>query len=344
VGFRNAGAPCPEPAWTPDGSHPVSHTIGERVQIEVDLTAPTGEPADLLGMGPDGIRFERVLREAATKAVLSSTRPLRRRIAKVPLAIRWSLEDEAERTENVLYATMARPAYDEEERWPEDGVTVKRMDRAVSWVAPLRTLVPHAIVRGLMRRFPFYALRPSPDVPRRFHHPTYFNDEGGAWPMSDYVGESGECQAIVRLVRAMLRQLGVPGEARTRLVWADPEVDDGKTAVSAYLDDDPGAGLDKTRAVEGKRWLAALVDQEVEEGKTYPASHTLDTDGNPSPGLNRFEACLEFTYGGRTLLYGGGAGVYARAEDVLPAFWGLVWVSPAQKDGFRVEQIVRRYR
>ena len=68
--------------------------------------------------------------------------------------------------------------------------------------------------------------------------------------MSDYVDESGECQAIVRLVRAILRQLGVPGEARTLLVWADPEVDGGKKALAAYWDEDPSAGLSRTKIVK----------------------------------------------------------------------------------------------
>jgi hypothetical protein len=209
-------------------------------------------------------------------------------------------------------------------------------------VRKMDTLEPHAIVRALMGKFPFYALHPSPKVPRRYHHPTYFNDAGGAWPMSDYVGESGECQAIVRLVRAVLRQLGVPGEARVVVVWGDPEVDGGTTALSADVEDDPSAGLSRTKLVDGRRWTAALVDSPVEVGKTYPASHTPQR-GGPSPGFNRFEACLEFTSGGKTLDYGGGAGVFPDREAVLRGFWGLVWASAAPHHGFRVEQIVTQY-
>ena len=222
-------------------------------------------------------------------------------------------------------------------------MTLKRMDRAVAWVATLRTLDPQRIVRALMGKFPYYALHPSPRVPRRYHHPTYFNDEGGAWPMSDYVAESGECQAIVRLVRGILRQLGVQGEARTVLVWGDPDVDGGRKALSAYWDEDPGAGLDRTKRVGDRRWLAALVDGPVEVGKEYPASHTPDENGVPSPGLNRFEACLEMTADGETLYYGGGDGIHRSKDDVLNAFWGLVWVSEAPHDGFRVEAIVAQY-
>jgi hypothetical protein len=193
-----------------------------------------------------------------------------------------------------------------------------------------------------MGKFPFYALHPSHKVPRQYHHPTYFNDAGGAWAMSDYVAESGECQAIVRLVRAVLRQLGVPGEARAIVVWGDPEVNRGRTALSADLEDEPSAGLRRTRLVDGRRWAAALVDAPVEAGKIYPASHTPGR-GGPSPGFNRFEACLEFTHGGKTLDYGGGAGVFHDRAEVLHGFWGLVWASAAPRHGLRVEEIVARY-
>jgi hypothetical protein len=161
--------------------------------------------------------------------------------------------------------------------------------------------------------------------------------------MSDYAAESGECQAIVRLVRGILRQLGVPGEARALLVWADPEVEGGRKAVTAYWDEDPSAGLSRTKVVQGKRWIAALSDGAVEVGREYPASHTLGARGQPSPGLNRYEACLEFTHEGVTREYGGGAGVFRSREDVLRAFWGLVWVSAGPDDGFRVEEIVTTY-
>jgi hypothetical protein len=237
---------------------------------------------------------------------------------------------------------MARPIDDHRGLWAEDGVTPKRMDRAVEWIGALGTLDPHAIAAGLLARFPDYALRPSPKVPRRYHHPTYFNEEGGAWPMSDYVAESGECQAIVRLIRAMMRQLGVPGEVRTVLVWADPEVEGGKKALYASWDDDPTAGLDRTKVVDGGTWMAALVDAPVEVGKLYPPSHT-PVGRRPSPGLIRFEACLELTYGGKTLYYGGGAGVFHTHEEVLRSFWGLLWVSPMADHSFRVEEIVARY-
>lgn len=349
VGWRNAGERCAGPAWTPSLRHPVSHTLTDRVRIALRLDLPERArspsirgvgPGDLV-LAPDG---DRAARDGAE--IVHSTGSLSTRIEKLAFDVRWS-EGGGEalspgRTESVVYATLGRPRDDRQADWPEDGVTLKRMDRAVSWVAALETLDPHTIVHGLMDKFPYYALHPSPKVPRRYHHPTYFNAEGGAWPMSDYVEESGECQAIVRLVRGVLRQLGVPGEARTVLVWGDPEVDGGRRAVSALWDDDPGAGLDRTKVVGGRVWLAALVDGPVEVGKVYPPSHTPRRSG-PSPGFNRYEACLEFTYAGETRDYGGGAGVFRDRDEVLHGFWGLVWVSAARRHGFKVEEIVARY-
>lgn len=354
VGWRDAGDPCPAPAWTPERQSPIVLTLGESVVVAISLAPHEGGggpgAVEITGAGPGVIRFRREgvsLTGRSARVEMTSSRPLPKRVAKITLGIDWAAGDgeavSPARTENVAYVVMGRAGPERGPPAEESGITLKRMDRAVSWVEPIRSLQPHAIVRALMARFPYYSLRPNPKVPRKFHHPTYFNNQGGAWAMSDYPEESGECQAIVRLVRGILRQIGVPGEARTVLVWADPDVEGGKKALSAYWDEDPGAGLSRSRIVHGKRWIAALSDAPLQEGKEYPASHTVLPGGRISPGLNRYEACLEFTHGGVTLDYGGGAGVFRGRDDVIRAFWGLVWVSPAPHEGFRVEQIVTRY-
>lgn len=349
--WKNEGARCAAPEWTAARQFPISHSMGEGVDltIRVRAAALNGGGVDIRGEAPGALWFGRddvIVGPEGARARMVSSRPLPRRIGRFGLGIRWSADGVSlspARTDNVVYVTMSRPLTNEQGKTEEDGVTLKRMARAVSWVEPLNTLRPHSIVRALMGKFPYYSLKPSTKVPRQYHHPTFFNDEGGAWAMSDYVEETGECQAIVRLVRGILRQLGVPGEARTLLVWADPEVDGGRRAVTAYWDEDPSAGLDRTKTVGGRRWLATLVDRAVEVGKVYPASHTLE-NGRPSPGFNRYEACLEFTHEGVTRQYGGGAGVFQTRDAVLHAFWGLAWVSEAPNDGFRVEEIVVKYR
>jgi hypothetical protein len=217
------------------------------------------------------------------------------------------------------------------------------MDRAVAWVEPLDTLDPHAIVSGLMEKFPTYSLHPSAKVPRRFKHPTFFNDEGGAWAMTDHVEESGECQAIVRLIRGILRQLGVPGKSQILVTWADPDVGGGSTPCHADLEETPDAGLTKVGKIHGKHVIAALVDGPVEEGRTYPAPHTPMNQGRVSPGLNRYEACLKFTAGGKTRYYCGGAGVLDSEAQILSTFWGLVWFAPLRNHRYRIEKIVKKY-
>lgn len=349
IGWRNEGTPCPDAQWTPRRRAPISHTMGKPVRIALTVVSPAdgARLTAVRGVGPAGLSFEGPVAPLERSVKLVSRVPLPSKVGKLQAPLRWSGQGASlipDRSDLLIYVTMGQPRDDQQEVWPEDGVTVPRMDRAISWVAPLGTLHPHSIVEALMARFPFYSLRPSTKVPRKYHHPSYFNDEGGAWPMSEYPDESGECQAIVRLIRGMLRQVGVPGEARLLVVWADPNVENGTKALSAYAEEKPSAGLDTTKVVDGKRWMAALIDSQVEEGKTYPASHTLDKKGVPSPGLNRFEACLEFTHGGVMRLYGGGAGIFPDRESVLEAFWGLVWVSEAPDDGFRVEKIVQRYQ
>ncbi|WP_437962534.1 hypothetical protein WME76_45670 (plasmid) [Sorangium sp. So ce119] len=351
-GWRNAGDPCPQPEWTSNAAAPLSISMGRSVVIRVGLEsrgdASSAGPTSIRAVGPAGLTFEsRSLAPGGGPLDLASSRTLARRIQKFTLNLSWSAGGGApvspSRTSNPVYVTMGRPQTDKQHIWQEDGVTLKRMDRAVSWIEPLNTLDPHEIVDGLLAKFPIYTLQPSPRVPRQYHHPTYLNSEGGAWAMSDYVQETGECQAIVRLVRGMLRQLGIPGRTRMIVVWGDPNVDGGRRTLSADLEEHPWAGLDVTRTVGDRVWRAALVDGPVEEGRTYPASHTRLPDGTLSPGLNRYEAALEFSHGGRTRYYAGGAGVFDSVEPILGVFWGLIWFSSAPNDGYRVEKIVATY-
>jgi hypothetical protein len=162
--------------------------------------------------------------------------------------------------------------------------------------------------------------------------------------MADYMEETGECQAIARFIRAVLRQLGIPGELRILLVWADPRVDGGRTPIEVDWEENPSGGLDATTRIRGRRAVAALIDRPVEEGKVYPPSHTRLPNGRASPGLNRYEAYIRFSHGGKTLYYAPGAGVLGEGESRLQVFWGLAWVSAADDEGFRVEKIVTTYK
>jgi hypothetical protein len=345
LGWKAGGEPCPRPEWTPKRAAPTSVTLGSPIRLRVAAAAPSEALATLRGSGPQGTILTPRQGDASSIELVSD-RAITRTMQKLALTVRWEAEDadvSPATTTTPVYVTVGRPLDDRRRDWAEDGVTLRRMERAMSWIAPLQTLDPHVIVSRLMKRFPVYTLHPSPKVPKRFRHPTYYNQEGGAWAMTDYVQESGECQAIVRLFRAMLRQLGVSARVSVIVVWADPRVEGGAKALWANLEKKPFAGLDAVDDIGGRQMYAALVDGPVEEGKSYPPSHTDMGRGRISPGLNRYEACLELTAGGRTRYYCGGAGETESPKDVLEAFWGLIWFTSLPDSGYRVEKIVRRY-
>ncbi|MDI1480950.1 hypothetical protein [Polyangium sp. y55x31] len=351
-GWRFSDHACPEPEWTPTSRVPVSHTLGEKVRLELtfDAGAALPGPVTLNGEGPEGIQFRQTLpiSPGTSSITLVSENPLARKLDDLSFDVRWSASEAAlvapAVTSIPMFVTMGPPRSTPTAPYEEDGATPRRVAKAVEWAKQANSLDPHAIVESFLRRFPYYALLPSPDVPAEYDHPRYFNDVGGAWPMVDYVAASGECQAIVRLVRGMLAQIGAPGEARILVVWADPDQGNGEKPLVADWEEDPRAGLSKTIQVGDKRLSAALVDGPVVEGNTYPPSHTRLPDGKVSPGLNRYEACLEFSYGGITRYYCGGVGVLSSRHDILKVFWGLVWVEFLEDEGYRVEKIVQRYR
>ncbi len=344
--WKDEGARCAEGWAIPSALPPASASMGTPLRLALRLRVTPPSPGPFIeGEGPEGMRFRGAARAKGASALVA-TKALERRIHKLRLTVGWSARGAAlspPSTSSTVFVTMGRPHVDRRGEVEESGVTLRRMETAMAWVEPLATLDPHAIVAGLMARFPHYSLRPSPKVPRAYHHPTYFNHVGGAWCLAEHEGESAECQAIVRLLRAILWQLGIPGAVRILTVWADPTFAGGKRLRSADWEKDPRAGLDASKKASGKRWVAGLIDAEVEVGKTYPPSHTLSKDGESSPGLNRFEACLELSHGGKRRYYAGGVGVFDDLERVLDVFWGLVWVSPTDDGGFVVEEIVRRF-
>jgi len=351
-GWRWSERACPAITWTPVSRAPVSHTLGEKVRLEVTLDVAEAPPAPMTleGKGPGGIQFRQTIPASpGTSAItLVSDGTLARRLEDLSFDVCWSVSGAPAVAPAVtslpMLVTMGPPRSEPAAPYKEDGATPRRVAKAVEWAKQANSLEPHAIVEALLRRFPYYALLPNPDVPAEYDHPRYFNEIGGAWPMVDHVAASGECQAIVRLVRGMLAQIGAPGEARMLVVWADPDQGGGERPLVAEWEKNPRAGLSKTMKVGDKHLAAALVDGPVVEGKTYPPSHTRLPDGKSSPGLNRYEACLEFSHGGITRYYCGGVGVLSSRHDILKVFWGLVWVEFLPDEGYRVEKIVQRYR
>ena len=236
-----------------------------------------------------------------------------------------------------IYVTLDKP----KDETDEDGPTHRRMNAAVRMVETVRSNEPHEIVENLMSRFKGYTLKRDPRVPSQYNHPTYFNGVGGAWPVAENIQASAECQAIVRFVRNVIHQVGCPGKAEAVVVHANPY--NGNAIENAY----PHAGMSSHGSIpyNGKTVYPTLVDQVVEEGRSYPKSHTLLPGGGGSPGFNNFEACLKFTHGD-TKYYGGGAGTFKSKDEVITAFQALAWVS-VTRDPIRpiyIDKIIRRYR
>jgi hypothetical protein len=192
-------------------------------------------------------------------------------------------------------------------------------------------------------------------VPPEHDHPQFIrNLTGGPWPLIQYFAESAECQAQVRLERAILRQLGYAGDIKIMLVYALPGAP--TTAKEDEWDAVEHGGLNDNNAGRvqgGFRQFAFLGDLPPVVGKKYQQT---DKD---APGLNHFEACVRLAAGGVTKYYGGGGGVYATIDEVIngrrssgggwviePCFDSLIWIEAdddTDQSPFKIVEVVKRY-
>ncbi len=268
-----------------------------------------------------------------------------------------------------IYVTDStpEPAEDIDNKPEPRGVTLQRMAAAVRLATeapladdgrPLTTTPPkrvklpgydgsrptevvltreHQIVLAVANRYPFYRLRGDRSL-IAFGHAHYLKKEtGGAWPMVDYADKSGECQAIIRLVLDVIRQIGLPGTAKVVYVYADPQ--------------SPGRALEK------------------DTGDTYPpdSGYSL-TDGPVLPsevgtrypwpdspiGFNNYEACLKYEYAGTALYVPGGTSgaVWTTAQQVLQqTFYNFVHLESARypddrgsRLGWKLKKVLWNYR
>jgi hypothetical protein len=265
----------------------------------------------------------------------------------------------------------------------EDGITDKRMSAAVTLTdkmskqavkiedpdtkLPMDRDDPHVIAHILIASIPGYTLKKAePPLPPEFGHPGYFNDgpgmaQAGAWPIFDFMEQKAECQAIVRFVRGMLLQIGCPGEAHLVVVYAHADVDKGATALEdSILPPDPDATkyrmFDRIRVAGGlnRNSERVVVTQNgVPEQQQLSLADSLVHVGDliePGLVLNSYEACLKFTFGGKTRYYGGGVpgAAFKSALEVIGVFYALVWTTTvfdgAGKKVRRVEEIVHIYQ
>lgn len=351
------GNPIAKPEFTyGKKSAPISRTKASFLAVKVELEVwPYEAPqtqCTIKGVATWGQTFETKfpLQGGKQTVVVESAEMLPDKVAKLAGDIEWTVDNGVDGPMkadlswgHTLYVTIDRPIDLATTR--EAGITEKHMMTAVDLASRAGALDPHAIVGWLMGQIPGYTLQRNPAVPAEYAHPTYFNSVGGAWPLADWLRHRAECQAICRFVSAVIKQVGCPGTAEVIVVWADPDIGDGNTAQEAPWASGGGLGHKPTRLIYGDPCNATLVDSYVEEGAEYPIDDENDAN---YVGCNNFEACLRFEHNGVKKYYGGGAGVYNSAQEVLTAFHGLVWVSTrADIHGrrfARIVQVVKRWR
>ena len=396
--WKDTGSLFPKPEWKyGQPSAPVSITKAQRLIVEVTFEVNPADAeetkADVTGKAAGSLGslvFEGSTQFKGGTMTLTaeSVGRLPDMVTKLTGNIDWSVSTEKDGPfdaghtfDHTIYVTIDMPI---SAPGREAGITQKRMEKAVELVSATGKATgpwvgrPLEIVLELMKKFPGYELRTDPGLPEKIFHPKYFDKngtapEGGAWPMADFIEaatrtpkfNAGECQAIVRFIRGVIKIVGCPGKAQTVVVFSDPNVGNGNTVVEqdleAPLGRPYGYGLigAPEKLING-RWSApGLAD-------TYPGDKPgtiFDQNRKgraPSIGVNNFEACLKFTDNSVVKYLPGGVNYnpvvngqtftgYDTMDPVIFSFFALVFVSdvPPQQPGeklVRVEQIVKRYR
>ena len=370
--WQNTGSLFTKPEWTfGNASKPVSHTKNQKVLVEVDIEVnpPKADPVDgdVTGTATFGSLVFKAAKQSFKGGVVTvtaeTTGTLPDTVDKLTGDIKWSIAtkdgtfDAGASWGHTIYVTIDTPV---SISGREAGITQKRMEKSVSLVHATGKAIapwgpaPHAIVNSLMSMISGYTLIADPAVNSAVpgvKHPTFFNSIGGAWNIADFISSSGECQAIVRFFRAVIKQVGCPGTAQIMLVYADPTVNNGNTV----LEDDFEAGGDglhhvADQVVNGKLSFIALLDEDpgTTPGKVFDQNRSGRL---PGIGCNAFEACMKFTDpAGTTKYYPGGTsgGVLDTKEQVINVFQALAWMSSAPgghpgEDLVKVEKIVKHY-
>ena len=224
----------------------------------------------------------------------------------------------------------------------EYGITAKRTVAAVKLVhaallskwGTFEDVGTKPLIEAIHAAYPRYRLVPpddmtdeylqatSPEPPDRRNVGYMGNVVGGGWPHIDYPGVGAECQALVRLVDGILRQLGAEGSFLRGVIYANPNVESGMRALfHPFVDEPQGLPIvPPIRFIE-----TTYADDEGEEVtaqlKSYCnlVTHELAVKGRvyafASLGINTYEAVLRVETSGTLLYYAGGSGVFTGGDD-----------------------------
>lgn len=243
---------------------------------------------------------------------------------------------------HTLYMTFGTPATPYKN---EEGSTLKRMVKAVDVISGTAETDPHKIAEKLQKLFTIYTLTPDKAIPEKYSHPDYYNDVGGAWWMADYLKYAGECQAMVRYMLALMKQVGCPGTIEPVVVWAE-EDDKGNVNVKEAVLGTTSGFAGASKVIGGVQCELSLVDKNPVVGHTY----TRDPNGGNYIGTNNFEACIRVDHGGKKKYYPGGLqGPRDSPQEVIKCFYALCWVhivtsdTKGTFDKITVREIVKRW-
>lgn len=300
--WENSGNFYGEPEWMIDKklniiSNPISHNKGETVRAELNLNvlplAAPSAPVTLRGESDDpalSFAFSGSLQGGMNqKLLLDATSPLPGEIKMIPQKqIRWIMkwndwDREIARSSHTVFVTMDRPLNSSE-------VTYKRMAKAVEIIGALHTLVPHDIVKGIMRNWNVYNLGKI-----------YGND---FWELADNIADGAQCIDLVRFVMGLIQTVGCPGTATPLIIWAHPSAP-GVPIETVY---GTGGGMSSLGGrPDHPDWFVTLLDGDFHS--------------------NNFEAALKFDHGGVLAYYPGGVNaVFSTALEVLHVFNCMAWI------------------
>jgi hypothetical protein len=316
--WTDSGTLIPAPEWTSQKSSPVSlhapNTLRLKALLQIRSRAKKPIDGTFVGTGNkpwSSLQAPTALQPKSVEVEVAAVGEIPDVVGTLNIpAISWKVvvSDKdyvvGRSGPHTLYVTYGQPIV---EGRPEDGVTTRRMRTALEWYqkANARGGTLFVLINRMFKRFKWLNAHPQKkDRLMKAGFPTYF-EQGGAWPLAEWERYSGECQAIVRLIRGIKNQLGIPGTAELMYVSAD-----AADHLTPVIRNDGG----EPTGPHPDRFFYALVDRKVVINGLYTTDDV---------GFNAFEAYMKFslTVGGDSWVawYGGGIGLVDVVDANDPA-------------------------